>query len=162
MSWHILSACAVVSILILSLSETGGSDFPSTSRSSLESIAHEPDSSHPIIVPTNDIPSIVSDSLSDDRKPNIVMIVCDDLNSMIEGLGGHPQAKTPNIKRLMESGTTFREAHCNIPLCKLICLIDVSRRYLPLYEFIIPILLASCIMFIFCCCSVLSLCNYLR
>ena len=29
-------------------------------------------------------------------KPNVVMIVIDDLNDYVTGMGGHPQAKTPN------------------------------------------------------------------
>ena len=27
------------------------------------------------------------------NKPNVILIVCDDLNTDIEGYGGHPQAK---------------------------------------------------------------------
>ncbi len=50
-------------------------------------------------------------------KPNVILIVCDDLNDYVEGLGGHPQAQTPNIKRLCESGVCFTQAHCNIPIC---------------------------------------------
>ena len=42
--------------------------------------------------------------------PNIVIIVCDDLNDTIEGIGGHPQAYTPNINRLIESGVRFTNA----------------------------------------------------
>ena len=30
------------------------------------------------------------------QTPNIVIIVCDDLNDTIDGIGGHPQAYTPN------------------------------------------------------------------
>jgi hypothetical protein len=33
-------------------------------------------------------------------RPNILLIICDDLNDSIEGMGGHPQAQTPNIDRL--------------------------------------------------------------
>ena len=51
------------------------------------------------------------------RKMNVLLIICDDLNDYIEGFGGHPQARTPNIKRLMESGISFLDAHCNIPIC---------------------------------------------
>jgi choline-sulfatase len=51
------------------------------------------------------------------EKPNVLLIVCDDLNDYIEGLGGHPQAQTPNIERLSESGVAFKQAHCNIPIC---------------------------------------------
>ncbi|MEM8670863.1 MAG: sulfatase [Planctomycetota bacterium] len=50
-------------------------------------------------------------------RPNVILIMCDDLNDYIEGLGGHPQARTPNIARLAESGVTFAQAHCNIPIC---------------------------------------------
>ncbi len=51
------------------------------------------------------------------QKPSIVVIICDDLNDSIEGMGGHPQAKTPNIDRLMERGVRFENAASNCPLC---------------------------------------------
>ena len=51
------------------------------------------------------------------EKPNVLLIVCDDLNDYIESLGGHPQAQTPNIERLSKSGVCFAQAHCNIPIC---------------------------------------------
>ena len=50
-------------------------------------------------------------------RPNVLLIVCDDLNDYIETLGGHPQARTPNIRRLIGSGVSFTQAHCNIPIC---------------------------------------------
>lgn len=56
-------------------------------------------------------------------SPNIVIIICDDLNDtiqdsdMIEGIGGHPQAYTPNIMRLIESGVRFTNAASNAPIC---------------------------------------------
>jgi arylsulfatase A-like enzyme len=43
--------------------------------------------------------------------------MCDDLNCSIEGMGGHPQTKTPNMRRLMQRGVTFQNAHCNSPIC---------------------------------------------
>ena len=49
--------------------------------------------------------------------PNIVMIAIDDLNDWIEPLGGHPDVKTPAMKRLAERGLTFTNAHCQAPLC---------------------------------------------
>lgn len=52
-----------------------------------------------------------------EQKPNVLFIICDDLNDYVEGFAGHPQAKTPNIKRLADSGTSFLQAHCNIPIC---------------------------------------------
>ena len=51
------------------------------------------------------------------KRPNVVLIICDDLNDYVETLGGHPQAKTPHMRRLMERGVSFTQAHCNIPIC---------------------------------------------
>ena len=56
-------------------------------------------------------------SLFSVKKPNVLLIVCDDLNDYIETLGGHPQTRTPNIRKLIESGVSFTQAHCNIPIC---------------------------------------------
>ena len=51
------------------------------------------------------------------RPPNVLMIAVDDLNDWVEPLGGHPDARTPHIKRLAARGTTFANAHCQAPLC---------------------------------------------
>ena len=51
------------------------------------------------------------------EQPNVLMIAIDDLNDWVGCLGGHPQAKTPHIRRLIESGVSFTQAHCNIPIC---------------------------------------------
>ena len=37
------------------------------------------------------------------EKPNVLLIVCDDLNDYVETLGGHPQCRTPNIRKLIDS-----------------------------------------------------------
>ena len=50
-------------------------------------------------------------------RPNIVIIICDDLNDSIAGMGGHPQAYTPNIDRLMARGVRFLNAASNSPIC---------------------------------------------
>jgi arylsulfatase A-like enzyme len=50
-------------------------------------------------------------------KPNVLFISVDDLNDWIGCLGGHPQAKTPNIDRLAASGVLFSNAHCTAPAC---------------------------------------------
>jgi arylsulfatase A-like enzyme len=50
-------------------------------------------------------------------KPNVLFIAIDDLNDWIEPLGGHPQAKTPNLKRLAERGVVFTSAYCAAPAC---------------------------------------------
>ena len=50
-------------------------------------------------------------------KPNIVLIMTDDLNDYNEVLKGHPQVITPNIKKLSDSGTSFIKAYTNNPIC---------------------------------------------
>lgn len=52
------------------------------------------------------------------NQPNVVMIVLDDLNDYIGVMGGHPQAKTPNIDALAQQGYLFANAHTSSPLCK--------------------------------------------
>ena len=49
--------------------------------------------------------------------PNVLFIVIDDLNDWVGCLGGHPQARTPNIDALAARGTLFANAHCQAPLC---------------------------------------------
>ena len=51
------------------------------------------------------------------RRPNVLMIAVDDLNDWVGCLGGHPQAKTPNIDRLARRGLVFGNAHCQAPIC---------------------------------------------
>ena len=48
---------------------------------------------------------------------NVLFISIDDLNDWIGCLGGHPQAKTPNLDRLATRGTLFLNAHCQSPVC---------------------------------------------
>lgn len=51
------------------------------------------------------------------ERPNVVFMICDDLNDYIGAFGGHPQARTPNIDALAESGIKFMNAQSNIPVC---------------------------------------------
>ena len=55
--------------------------------------------------------------LSAAEKPNVLFIAIDDQNDWIGHLGGHPMAKTPHLDKLASRGTTFLNAHCNMPLC---------------------------------------------
>ena len=50
-------------------------------------------------------------------QPNIILITMDDCNDYIEGLDGHPQISTPNIKYLMRKGALFYNAYANSPKC---------------------------------------------
>lgn len=51
------------------------------------------------------------------EPPNVIFIICDDLNDYVEGFGGHPDAITPHMARLAASGVRFTQAHCAIPIC---------------------------------------------
>jgi arylsulfatase A-like enzyme len=50
-------------------------------------------------------------------KPNVLFIGIDDLNNWVGCLGGHPQAKTPNLDRLAASGVLFTNAYSPAPAC---------------------------------------------
>lgn len=52
-----------------------------------------------------------------DKKASVLFINIDDLNDWNSVLQGHPQAKTPNLKRLSELGVTFTNAICPSPVC---------------------------------------------
>jgi choline-sulfatase len=51
------------------------------------------------------------------KSPNVLLIAIDDLNDWVGCLGGHPQARSPNIDRLAKRGTLFTNAHCQAPIC---------------------------------------------
>ena len=51
------------------------------------------------------------------KKPNVVLIIIDDLNDFPEGFYGHPQAKTPHMKAFGFSGTRFMHTYSNNPMC---------------------------------------------
>jgi len=51
------------------------------------------------------------------QRPNVLFIAVDDLNAWVTHLGRNQQAKTPNIDRLANMGTTFRHAYCAVPAC---------------------------------------------
>ena len=50
-------------------------------------------------------------------KPNVLFIAIDDLNDWIGALGGHPQARTPNLDQLAKRGVLFTRAYCTAPSC---------------------------------------------
>ena len=57
----------------------------------------------------------MSDSLA--RRPNVLFIICDDLNNALLGMGRTPCAPAPNVQRLIRDGVRFTNAHSNCPLC---------------------------------------------
>ncbi len=60
---------------------------------------------------------VITTSMDKEAKPNVLLIAVDDLNDWIGCMGGHPQAKTPNMDRLAARGVLFTNAHCQSPVC---------------------------------------------
>ncbi|MEM7056173.1 MAG: choline-sulfatase [Pseudomonadota bacterium] len=50
-------------------------------------------------------------------RPNIVLIMADQLAPQFTGAYGHPLVQTPHMHALAERGTRFDAAYCNAPLC---------------------------------------------
>jgi N-acetylglucosamine-6-sulfatase len=50
-------------------------------------------------------------------RPNVLLILCDDLRWDTLGCAGHPHVKTPHIDRLAAEGVRFRNAFCTTSLC---------------------------------------------
>ncbi len=51
------------------------------------------------------------------NRPDVLFISIDDLNDWVGPLGGHPQAKTPNMDRMAELGMVFTNAQAPSMLC---------------------------------------------
>jgi arylsulfatase A-like enzyme len=52
-----------------------------------------------------------------DTRPNIVVVVVDDMRFDEFGLGGHPYLETPGVDALARRGTHFANAYHTTPLC---------------------------------------------
>ncbi len=50
-------------------------------------------------------------------RPNILLIMADQLAPQFMGTYGHPIVKTPHISALADGGARFDAAYCNAPLC---------------------------------------------
>jgi len=51
------------------------------------------------------------------EKPNVLLIMVDDMNDWVGAFGGHSQAITPNMDKLASKGVMFKNAYCSAPLC---------------------------------------------
>jgi arylsulfatase A-like enzyme len=60
---------------------------------------------------------VVCQSAFASDRPNVLIIVVDDMNDWVGCLGGHPDVKTPNIDRLAQRGMLFTNAHVAAPVC---------------------------------------------
>lgn len=59
---------------------------------------------------------VTSSSGAGERKPNVLLLLSDDLNSALSGFG-HPQCKTPKLDELAKHGVRFENMHCQYPVC---------------------------------------------
>ena len=50
------------------------------------------------------------------KRPNVLFIVCDDLNTHVS-TSGYPRIQTPAFDKLASAGMTFRRAYCQYPVC---------------------------------------------
>ncbi|MCC5928164.1 MAG: sulfatase-like hydrolase/transferase [Cyclobacteriaceae bacterium] len=50
-------------------------------------------------------------------RPNVLMIIVDDMADWVAAMQGHPDVKTPNIDRLAWQGIMFTNAHTTSPIC---------------------------------------------
>ena len=63
------------------------------------------------------LPRGFADSSVKRGKPNVLFIAIDDMNDWVGFLGGHRQARTPNMDRLAKRAVNFRNAHIPAPAC---------------------------------------------
>ena len=52
-----------------------------------------------------------------EERPNVLFIICDDLNDYVSAYDSHPQVKTPNLKNFAKSAVVFKRAYSNNPVC---------------------------------------------
>jgi choline-sulfatase len=69
----------------------------------------------PLAAPLRAHPAETSRELT--RRPNIVLIIADDMAGGLMGIDGDPRQATPNLDRLASQGTRFQRAYCNAPVC---------------------------------------------
>lgn len=58
----------------------------------------------------------MASSFAEEKKSNVLLIVCDDLNTHVS-TSGYPQITTPAFDHLAAEGMTFRRAYCQYPVC---------------------------------------------
>src|SRR5207237_3030673 len=51
------------------------------------------------------------------RRPNVLLVMCDELKATALGLYGNPTLRTPSLERLARQGILYRHAFTPHPLC---------------------------------------------
>lgn len=65
-----------------------------------------------------------------DKKPNILLIICDEFNAQTAGAFGNKIVKTPHIDQLASEGITFDNCYTNSPICCPSRLSLISGKYI--------------------------------
>src|SRR5215813_12672869 len=55
--------------------------------------------------------------LAQTKKPNVIVIIADDMRWDCMSCAGHKHLKTPNLDRLANEGVRFKNAFCTTSLC---------------------------------------------
>lgn len=113
-----LSFCSLSISLIFSALAMGQSEIETVSRTHGK-IPSSAESKQALATPKVDteLCRLLSDRSEGLSRPNVLFISLDDLNDWVGVLQGHPQAQTPNLDRLFQSGMLFTNAHCAAPSC---------------------------------------------
>ena len=69
-----------------------------------------------IILKAAFVASTFSSATGAESRPNVLFIVCDDLNTHVS-TSGYPHINTPAFDTLASSGMTFSRAYCQYPVC---------------------------------------------
>ena len=59
----------------------------------------------------------ISGCTAQTEKPNILLVLCDDLGYADVGFNGSPDITTPELDKLAENGTMFTSAYVAHPFC---------------------------------------------
>jgi choline-sulfatase len=51
------------------------------------------------------------------QRPNVLLVIVDQLTAALTGAYGHPVVKTPNLDRLVAEGIRYDAAYSNCPVC---------------------------------------------
>ena len=71
------------------------------------------------------------------RRPNVLLIISDQLSALATEPYGNRDVKTPNLKGLAERGVVFRNAYCPAPICTPARMSMLTGRLsgkLPVYD----------------------------